>query len=331
MKAASIFTAFRPSIGRAPAAAAVFALLLSAPSAPAAQQSPADEQPSGAVAALVGALSAACRANEADFANYLTAANAAAFRALAPDQRTAFLKRFSLSDDAGRPLISADLENHTIFRCLTDEQTAEFRFGAVKTHENLSFIPVTVVDAQQTQFGLVRENGGWRLLSLGLVLLDIPELSKEWAESDLVAREDKAIATLHNLAEAIRTYHDAYGKLPVSLAELGPAPKGQISDQQASLIDAELAAGSVGGYRFQYRVVGAPTSGTGAAGSTETAAHAAQSDPPFELAATPENYGRGGRRSFLLDGAGKLHGADKNGEMATAEDPPITETEPDNQ
>jgi hypothetical protein len=332
MRAVSIFEAFGPSFGRAAGATAVtFVLTLFAPSIRAAQQSPADQQPSGAVSALVGALSAACRANEADFANYLTAANAAAFHALPADQRTAFMKRFSLSDDVGRPLISADMQNHTIFRCMTDEQTAEFRFGTAEMHENLSFIPVTVVDAQQTQFGLVRENGGWRLLSLGLVLLDIPQLSKQWAESDLVASEDAAVATLHNLAEAIHTYHDAYGKLPVSLAELGPAPKGQISDEQASLIDAKLAAGSVGGYRFQYRVVGPPTGTAGAAGSTATTGQAAPGDPSFELAATPENYGKSGRRSFLLDGAGKLHGADKNGEMATANDPPITETEPDNE
>ncbi len=192
MKAVSIFAIRENAFGRAvSAAAALFALLLFALPA-AAQQSPADEQPSGAVAALVGALSAACRANETEFANYLTVDNAAAFHALAPDQRTAFMKRFSLSDQAGRPLISADMQGHTVFRCITDQQTAEFRFATAKTHENLSFIPVTVVNAEQTQFGLVHENGGWRLLSLGLVLLDIPQLSKEWAESDLAASEDAA-------------------------------------------------------------------------------------------------------------------------------------------
>jgi len=304
-------------------AALLCALSLFVPSALMAQQSPADEQPAGAPAALVAALSAACRANEAEFANYLTAANAAAFRALPPDQRTAFVKRFSLSDNPGRPLISADMQGHTIFRCMTDQQTAEFRFGAAQTHENLSFIPVTVVNAEQTQFGLVRENGNWRLLSLGLVLLDIPQLSKQWAESDLAAREDAAIGTLQSLADAIRTYHDAYGKLPVSLAQLGPAPKGQISDEQASLIDAQLASGAVGGYRFQYRVTG-PAVAPAVASDAE--GQGARSDPTmFELAATPETYGKTGRRSFLLDSAGKLHGADKNGEIATADDPVVTE------
>ncbi|HEX4001479.1 MAG TPA: hypothetical protein VHX36_02450 [Candidatus Acidoferrales bacterium] len=329
MRVFSIFagtaTRFAAAPGRAVATAALLCTLsLFAPSPLIAQQSPADEQPAGPVAALVAALSAACRANETEFANYLTAANAAAFHALGPDQRSAFVKRFSLSDDAGRPLISADMQGHTIFRCMTDQQTAEFRFGVAQTRENLSFIPVTVVNAEQTQFGLVRENGGWRLLSLGLVLLDIPQLSKEWAESDLTAREDAAITTLQSLAEAIRTYHDAYGKLPVSLAELGPAPKGGISDEQASLVDAKLATGSVGGYRFQYRVAG-PAVAPAVASDAE--GQAARSDPTtFELAATPENYGKSGRRSFLLDADGKLHGADKNGAMATADDPVVTQS-----
>ena len=288
-----------------------------------AQQSPADEQPAGAVAALVAALSAACRANETEFANYLTSANAAAFHALPAEQRSSFVKRFSLSDNPGRPLISADPQGHTVFRCITDQQTAEFRFGAAQTHENLSFIPVTVVNAEQTQFGLVRENGGWRLLSLGLVLLDIPQLSKEWAESDLGASEDAAITTLRSLAEAIRTYRDAYGKLPVSLAELGPAPKGQISDEQASLIDAKLATGAVGGYRFQYHVTGSVVV---APIASDAEGQAARSDPTtFELAATPESYGKSGRRSFLIDALGNLHGADKNGAMATTDDPVVTE------
>ncbi len=320
MKAVSIFVVRGSVSWRAIGAAAAFLALLLFALPAAAQQSPADEQPSGAVAALVGALSAACRANETDFANYLTADNVVAFRALAPEQRTAFMKRFSLSDQAGRPLISADMQGHTVLRCITDQQTAEFRFGAAKTHENLSFIPVTVVNAEQTQFGLVHENGGWRLLSLGLVLLDIPQLSKEWAESDLAASEDAAIATLDSLAEAIRTYRDAYGKLPVSIAQLGPAPKGQISDEQASLIDATLATGSVGGYRFQYRVIAAPPE------PSDGAEPARPGDPKFELAATPENYGKSGRRSFLLDGAGKLHGADKNGQMATTDDPAVTDS-----
>lgn len=260
--------------------------------------------------ALVAALSAACRANEAQFANYLTADNAAAFRALSAEERTAMMKRFSFADQPGKPLLSSDEQNHSILRCTAPEGTAEFRLGDARTRENLSFIHVTVVDGEQTEFGLVRENGGWRLLSLGLVLIDVPQLSKQWAESALAASEDSAVATLHDLADAVRTYRDAYGKLPDALAQLGPAPKNEISPEQASLVDEQLASGSSGGYQFRYRIV----------------TPAGQDDPAFELIATPDAYGKTGRRSFFLDAGGKLHGADKHGDAAVANDPEIAET-----
>ena len=85
--------------------------------------------------ALSAAFVAACRANETQFANYLTADNAAAFKNLPADQRTVFLERFSLSDQTGKPLISADAQNHTVLRCIAPAGTAEFRFGDVRLHE----------------------------------------------------------------------------------------------------------------------------------------------------------------------------------------------------
>ena len=81
-------------------------------------------------------------------------------------------------DQTGKPLISSDAQNRTVLRCQTPRGTVEFRFGDARTRENLSFIPVTVPDGENTEFGLVRENGSWRLLSLGLVLLDIPQLTQ---------------------------------------------------------------------------------------------------------------------------------------------------------
>src|SRR5579863_825285 len=260
--------------------------------------------------ALVGALSAACRANENDFANYLTTDNAAAFRALPKEQRAALMRRLSLADNVGKLLISADQQNHPVLRCSAPEGTAEFRFGDVRIRENLAFVPVQVVDSQKTEFGLVRENGGWRLISLGLVLLDIPQLSKQWAEGDLAAREDAAITTLRSLGDAIQTYRRAYGKLPDSLVELGPAPKGQISPEQAALVNESLATGSEGGYRFRYRI-----------------ASAAESEvSSFEILALPEAYGKTGKRSFFLDVDGKVHGADNRGGLASANDPLVAES-----
>lgn len=266
-----------------------------------------DGKESDPAAALTSALTAACRANETQFANYLTADNAAAFRALPEDQRSAILQRLSLSDQNGKPLISSDARNHMVLHCVAPGGTAEFRFGDVRLHENLAFIPVTAVNAQPTEFGMVRESGGWRLLSLGLVLLDIPQLSRQWSEGDLAAREDAAIANLRGIADAIETYRRAWNKMPDSLAQLGPAPSNQVSPDLASLVNEHLAAGSAAGYRFRYRVAPAKDSG----------------DETFELSAVPEDYGKTGKRSFLLDSAGKIHAADKHGQAASVEDPEI--------
>jgi hypothetical protein len=255
--------------------------------------------------ALSAALGAACRENEAEFAKYLTSDSAAAFLALPEEQRTALLKRFSLADGAGKTLVSSDSHNRPVLRCQAPEQTVEFRFGEVRARENLAYVPVTVVDSQETEFGLVRENGGWRLLSLGLVLLDIPQLSKQWETQNLAAREDSALVDLRGLADAIQAYRSAFGKLPESLAQLGPAPKNEISPEQASLVNEHLAAGSDAGYKFRYRIVPASN----------------EADATFELAATPDDYGKTGQRSFFLDRAGKLHGADKGGTVAAPDDP----------
>jgi hypothetical protein len=137
------------------------------------------------------------------------------------------------------------------------------------------------------------------------VLLDISQLSKQWAQADLTAREDGTVATLHATFEAVQTYLRAFGRLPESLAELGPAPKDQISPEQASLISAELAKGTQDGYEFRYRIV--PDIGG--------------NDTEFELAATPKPYGTNGHRSFFLDASGKVHGDDKHGAVATGDDP----------
>jgi type II secretory pathway pseudopilin PulG len=263
---------------------------------------------SDAASTLSAALSAACRANETQFVNYLTADNAAAFRALPETQRTALVRRFALTDDPGKPLASTDAQNHTVLRCEAMKGTVEYRFGDPRVHENLAFIPVTVLNLENTEIGLVRENGAWRIISLGLVLLDIPQLAKQWDASDLAAREEAAVQTLRDLAGAIQTYNRAWGKLPESLSDLGPAPPGQISPEQAALVSAELATGKQNGYVYRYRI-NPDKNGN---------------DTKFELAATPEKYGQNGHRSFFLDSDGRVHGDDKHGVVATPEDPLIS-------
>ncbi len=260
-------------------------------------------------AALTSALTAACKQNELQFAIYLTADNAAAFKNLSADQRTTVLHRFALVDSPGKPLLSNDADGHAVVRCEAAAGTAELRFGATRVRENLAFIPIRSGNTEPTEFGLVRESGGWRLLSVGILMFDVAQLAERWAEQDLQSHEDSAANILLDLGDAIDRYHDAYGQLPEKLAQLGPAPKNEVSPDLANLIPADVASGQRGGYRYKYRVI------DDADGNATS----------YELAATPEQYGKTGRRSFLLDSSKKLHGADKHGDLATAEDP-IVET-----
>jgi hypothetical protein len=288
--------------------------LLSATAAQTQQPTPASPE-----VALSGVLSAACRQDPAAFANFLTSDNAMAYRALPAPQRTAFMKRFVLLEEPGRPLLSTSATGHPVVRCESPSISTEMRFGETRSRENLAFIPMEIPlpgePSRSITFGLVREGGSWKVLSVGLILLDIPSMQKQWEQADMEAREDEAIAALRKLATALETYRRAYGKLPDALELLGPAQKGEISPESAGLIDAELSAGNKNGYAIRYRIV--PAAGTL---PEEDANQAAK----FELAATPIEYAKTGRRSFFLDSGGVLRGADKQGAVATSADPRIT-------
>jgi hypothetical protein len=109
--------------------------------------------------------------------------------------------------------------------------------------------------------------------------------------------------------------------LPETLEQLGLPTQGGASPETAGLLDSDLAKGLAGGYRLRYSIV--PASGEENESERNKAAG-------FMLAATPAVYGKDGRRSFLLDARGTLRGADKNGAVATADDPSIgsEETQP---
>lgn len=261
--------------------------------------------PSAPVSALSEALSAACRQDSAQFAPYLTVSNAAAFNALSSDDRLALMERFVLLDTRGRPLLSTSVEGRPQLRCEALDATEQFTFGTPLVHDNLAYIPVTVAAEHTIRIGLVREDGNWKLLSLGLLLIDIPSLQKEWAAQTLQLHEQDAIDNLQGIAQAISTYQNAFGKLPDTLAELGPPKQGGVSPSAAKLLDASLASGKSNGYEFRYRVI------TGADSEA----------PSFEIAAIPAQYGKTGNRSFLFDKDGKIHAADKKGAIATADDP----------
>jgi type II secretory pathway pseudopilin PulG len=228
------------------------------------------------------------------------------------------MKRFVLLEDPGRALLSTSSTGHPVVRCEAPGISTEMRFGETRSRENLAFIPMEIPlpgePSRSITFGLVREGGNWKLLSVGLILLDIPSMAKQWEQADLEAREDEAIAALRSLAAALETYRQAYGKLPDTLDPLGPAPKSGISPEAAGLVDADLSSGNKDGYTIRYRIV--PASGNL---PEEDANQAAK----FELAATPVEYAKNGRRSFFLDSRGVLRGADKHGAAANSADPRV--------
>ncbi len=270
--------------------------------------------PNGPSAALRDLLTAACSQSQNDFSRFLTARNKESFSRMAPAARVAFMKRFVLLNQAGKPSVTTNPSGRPIVRCDTPEGAAEIQIGGADTHDNLAFLPVDLRDATDTSgasaiqvnMGLVRENGEWKILSLGLVLLDLPSLELEWDSAEADKNEQAAIESLKDIAEAVETYRQKFTRLPDSLSSLGPPLHGAVSANAAGLVAVDLAAGMKNGYSFRYVIVGG--SGLGAPAK-------------FELAATPLTYGRTGHRSFFRDAAGTLRGADRQGAVGTSSDP----------
>jgi hypothetical protein len=291
----------------------VLAGLFAGPRAGSQQQAPATPERS-----LSDALSAACRQDANAFSNSFTTDNAKAYRALPPPQRIAIMKRFVLLDEPGRTLLSTSSSGGEIVRCESPGIATEMRLGETRLRENLAFIPLEIPlegeAPRSVTFGLVREAGSWKLLSVGLVLLDIPAMAKQWEQADLDAQEDNAIANLREIARALDTYQRAYGTLPDGLAELGPGPPNGVSPEAAGLLDAELAAGSKGGYSIRYNVIPMVS------GSMD---ESSEKKETFAITASPREYGKTGKRSFFLDSTGILRGDDKQGGIATYTDPAI--------
>jgi hypothetical protein len=270
--------------------------------------------PNGPSAALRDVLTAACSQSQNEFARFLTARNKESFSRMTPAARVAFMKRFVLLNEAGKPAVTANPAGRPIVRCDTPAGAAEIQIGGADTRDNVAFLPVDLRDATdssgasalQVNMGLVRENGEWKILSLGLVLLDLPSLELEWDSAEADKNEQAAIASLKDIAEAVEAYRRKYTRLPDSLSSLGPPLHGPENAEAAGLVTGDLAAGMKNGYSFRYVIVGA--SGLGAPAK-------------FELAATPLNYGRTGHRSFFRDAAGSFRGADRQGAVGAASDP----------
>ena len=299
--------------------AAALLLLLPLASGASAQESSSNPatpaaSPNGPSAALRDVLAAACSQSQSEFARFLTARNKESFSRMAPAARVAFMKRFVLLNEPGQPAVTANPAGRPVVRCDTPAGAAEIQIGGADTRDNVAFLPVDLRDATdssgasaiQVTMGLVRENGEWKILSLGLVLLDLPSLELEWDSAEADKNEQAAIESLKNIAEAVELYRRKYTRLPDSLSSLGPPLHGPENAEAAGLVAGDLATGMKNGYSFRYVIVGA--SGLGAPAK-------------FELAATPLNYGRTGHRSFFRDAAGTLRGADRQGAVGAASDP----------
>ena len=309
---------FRKTIGTAQliVLTALFLLLVRCASAQESSSAPAVQpsSPNGPSAALRDVLTAACSQSQNDFSRFLTGRNKESFSRMAPAARVAFMKRFVLLNEAGKPSVTANPSGRPIVRCETPAGAAEIQIGGADTRDNVAFLPVELRDATdssgasaiQVNMGLVRENGEWKILSLGLVLLDLPSLELEWDSAEADKNEQAALESLKDIAEAVEAYRRKFTRLPESLSSLGPPLRGPANAEAASLIESDLAAGMKNGYSFRYVIVGA--SGLGAPAK-------------FELAATPLSYGRTGHRSFFRDATGTLRGADRQGAVGTSSDP----------
>jgi len=273
--------------------------------------------PGSPAAALRDAISAACSQSEQAFAKFLTARNTGTFAHLTPSARVALMKRFVLLNEPGKPSLLPNPSGRPTVHCQTPAGAAELQIGGAETADNLAFLPVEVRNATDTvgnstvrvKMGLVRENGEWKLLSVGLLLLDLPTLAFEWDAAEMDSTERAAIDALKKIAEAIEAYRRTYARLPESLAKLAPPKTGAAaSPDTAGLLDADLASAVRNGYKFRYVISGGSSLGAPA---------------KYEIAATPETYGRTGRRSFFRDLSGRLHGADRQGAVGNELDPHV--------
>ncbi len=266
--------------------------------------------------ALRDALIAACSQNSSDFAHFLTARNVQAFSRLTPATRTTFLKRFVLLENPGQPRAEFDPSGNLNVFCATSGATTQMHIGKPELRDNLAYVSLAIGDAavpldpdsHRVLITLVREAGQWKLLSLGLLFLDLPSLGEEWDRAEITKNEQSAIDSIKQLSDAIETYRNTYTRLPEALAVLGPPSQGSAKSEKADLISREFADGRKDGYSFRYVVVGANTTGAPA---------------KYELAAVPVDYGRTGKLSFFRDSSGVLHGADRRGAVGSVTDPTV--------
>jgi hypothetical protein len=87
--------------------------------------------PNGPIAALRNLLTAACSENQSDFQLLLTVRNKESFTHMAPAARVAFMKRFVLLNEPGKPSVTTNPSGRPTVRCETPEGAAELQIAAL--------------------------------------------------------------------------------------------------------------------------------------------------------------------------------------------------------
>jgi len=269
---------------------------------------------------LRDALAAACSQNDSEFARALTLRNSDSFSHMTSTARSTLLKRFVLLNESGKPAVKNDPSGRILILCSTPGLATQLELDKPEIRDNLAYIPLTVRDANDSNsenlrrvtMGMVRENGEWKILSLGLLLLDLPSLENEWDRAEVKSNEQSAIQSMKAIVAAIESYRKTYTRIPDTLVALGPPTNGSPKADAAGLIDQELARGRKNGYLFRYVIVGANNSGAPA---------------KYELAAIPAEYSRTGVRSFFCDSSIIFHAGDHKGAIGSSIDPKLDESQ----
>ncbi len=172
----------------------------------------------GPSAALKAVLSAACSQNQTEFVRFLTVRNREAFSRMTPLARVALMKRFVLLNEPGKATAFVNPAGRPILRCQTPDVTTEMQIGGAELRDNTAFLPMelrsatdtTGANVHQITMGLVREDGDWKLLSLGLLLLDLPALEVEWDAAEMESTEKDAIEAVKKVSAAVEAYRNKY-------------------------------------------------------------------------------------------------------------------------
>ena len=117
------------------------------------------------------------------------------------------------------------------------------------------------------------------LIVIAIIVVLISAAAPRFSQYLMNAREVAAMGAIRTIHTAETQYSSQFGHFAASLTELGPPTSGQEGPSAANLIQADLATGVKGGFKF---VVELTSTG-------------------YRVTATPTAFNNTGRRSFFSD------------------------------